>query len=144
MKPNSLEPPTDATMQEWITIGPVCTVKHIIVLSYYGHTNWFLLCYEHHLLLQIHNWLIVLCCNADWSGYFWYMGLLWVTMPMIQYCPVSVCVCVESVFSCAFAQRKTTIADETHFCDPEILDKILKNKVREIFNTSFKPASLLH
>ena len=27
MKPNSLEPPTDATMQEWIIIGPVCTVS---------------------------------------------------------------------------------------------------------------------
>ena len=59
------------------------------------------------------------------------MGLLCVTMPMIQYCPVSVCVCVESILSFAFAQRKPTIADETHFCDPEILDKILKNKVRK-------------
>ena len=44
-------------------------------------------------------------------------------------------VCVESVFSCAFAQRKVTIADETHFCDPEILDKILKNKVSKIISS---------
>ena len=70
------------------------------------------------------------------------MGFLWVTRPMIQYCLVCVCVCVESVFSCAFAQRKATIANETHFCDPEILDKILKNKVREISVASFIPASL--
>ena len=59
--------------------------------------------------------------------------LLWVTMPMIQYCLVCVCVgvCVEPIFSSAFAQRKMTIADETHFCDPEILDKVLSNKVRK-------------
>ena len=62
------------------------------------------------------------------------MGFLWVTRPMIQYCLVGICVCVESVFSFAFAQRQTTIANETHFCDPEILEKILKNKVREIMS----------
>ena len=50
-------------------------------------------------------------------------------------CLVDVCVCVESIFSFVFAQRKQTIADETHFCDPEILDKILKNKVREIMSS---------
>ena len=44
-------------------------------------------------------------------------------------------VCVKSILSFAFAQRKTTIADETHFCDPEILDKVLKNKVREIISS---------
>ena len=59
------------------------------------------------------------------------MWVLWVTMPMIQYCLESARVCVESIFSCAFDQKKQTIADETHFCDPEILDKILSNKVRK-------------
>ena len=42
---------------------------------------------------------------------------------------------MESIFSFVFAQRKQTIADETHFCDPEILDKILKNTVREIMSS---------
>ena len=59
-------------------------------------------------------------------------------MCVVQYLHVWKC-----LNSFIFAQRKKTIADETHFCDPEILAKILNNKVRVVVSSLCPNAPLL-